>query len=742
MLIREEVMVAKKTRSPRRSFTVDLLLHKMRPGEEAPDVALYRLSPDGKAAEKLAVAKQGTLELHADWQDKAVNLALGPNVDKLAELRGVQFLQVRAAQAIPEWKKTKVIEVPRHLWPLWLWERVCVAGEVEHCIRWPSLFDGLSDISRRPVIGPPIRLPGFKHCHPICDGIVEIYERVCCCHLPVIIDPFPWLEDLCKRFPEICGPFPEPGPFPDPFPGPFPGPDPTPFGPEDLDPQTARRAKLAAATIDPAAQPQLSRRLVNDLRALRQLPHKEIQPFLLARPHLHHLWCHCSLRKVGETTIHPDGSFDFCYWRSGTPLGHHHCTTTYAYKVRQWIANQWVEIYDGVAAHDYFTADELAEIESYHPDAIECGDPPPLDLEHDKPFVLLERIGGTQSHLLVSPLQQAESGIDAGPLAVNGGLVNPAPPGVVSGLYDQPWGKTLGLRLLVEEGMKALGAYYYRISVVAADNNGNPAAGNVPLPLSTPRSWARIEYVGGLPAIVADTLGPVSVNGQNSLYKIPYWSDGHWLSNQYHQVWNTANNANGRYLAIVEVFDQNGDRLRPVGSVGGGIAKDFDYLHWRDAANFDRVPFAALSHVFWTDNLPVYGDIEDLRLNHNPSSEECQFLTGEEASTFSTGFRAFHVNGPAGNSFMLDWRLRWRHGLNGAWTQLDYGTHNLPAGLAGGLPQESATETFADMLAGLQPPKCAFGMSLWARAKHTNGSRRLDEYDGWDDAAFALEIAP
>ncbi len=481
---------------------------------------------------------------------------------------------------------------------------------------------------------------------------------------------------------------------------------------------------------------------MNDLRALRNLPQKEIRPFLELRPHLHHLWCHCSLRKVGETVINPDGSFDFCYWHTGTPLGHHHCTTTYAYKVKQYIGGQWVEIYDGIAAHDYYTADELAELESYHPDAIECGGPPQPDVEHDRPFVLLERIGGTPSHRLVSPLQHAETGIDDGPLAANGGLVDPAPPGVFTGLYDRPWGKTLGLRLFVEEGMKALGARYYRISVVAADNNGNPAGGNVPIPLSTPRSWAKIEYVAGLPAIVADVLGPLTINGENSLYKIPYWADGNWLSNQYHQVWNTANAANGRYLAIVEVFDQNGVRLRPTGSPGAGTAKNFDFLHWRDAAGFDTVSFAALTHVFWTDNLAVYGDIEDLRLNHNSSNEECQFLTGQGDSTFSTGFRAFHVNGPAANSFMWDWRLRWRHGLNGAWTALDYGTQNVPAGLAGGPPQESATETFAVMLAGLQPPKCAFGMNLWVRAKHTNGSRRLEEYDARDDAAFALEIGP
>ena len=55
-------MAIKKTRRARRSFTVELLLNKRQPGEEAPDVALYRLGRNGKAAEKVSApppAKEG-----------------------------------------------------------------------------------------------------------------------------------------------------------------------------------------------------------------------------------------------------------------------------------------------------------------------------------------------------------------------------------------------------------------------------------------------------------------------------------------------------------------------------------------------------------------------------------------------------------------------------------------------------------------------------------------------------------
>ena len=38
-----------------------------------------------------------------------------------------------------------------------------------------------------------------------------------------------------------------------------------------------------------------------------------------------------------------------------------------------------------------------------------------------------------------------------------------------------------------------------------------------------------------------------------------------------------------------------------------------------------------------------------------------------------------------------------------------------------------------------QHAECTFAMNLRVRAKHTNGSRRISEYDRADQAAFALE---
>ncbi len=61
-----------------------------------------------------------------------------------------------------------------------------------------------------------------------------------------------------------------------------------------------------------------------------------------------------------------------------------------------------------------------------------------------------------------------------------------------------------------------------------------------------------------------------------------------------------------------------------------------------------------------------------------------------------------------------------------------------PPTLAAGPPAESTPQTFASMLNS--HTKCTFALNLRVRAKHTNGSRRIHEYDRYDQAAFALEI--
>ena len=150
------------------------------------------------------------------------------------------------------------------------------------------------------------------------------------------------------------------------------------------------------------------------------------------------------------------------------------------------------------------------------------------------------------------------------------------------------------------------------------------------------------------------------------------------------------------------------------------------------------MPFATLQHVFWIDKQACYADIEDLRMNGLPRDQECQFMTGMDSSTFSAGYRAYHLNGPPGETFMWYRHLWYHRGLNGPDSTIEFAGDNAPPNPLAVLPAESTPLTFASMLGG--HAKCTFALNLKVRAKHTNGSRRIHEYDRRDQAAFALEI--
>src|SRR3546814_13089945 len=68
--------------------------------------------------------------------------------------------------------------------------------------------------------------------------------------------------------------------------------------------------------------------------------------------------------------------------------------TTYAYKIRQLVNGVLTVVYDGLAAHEYFSAGAPANIRTYNPQARVCaagpGDPPPND---GTAFVMLAHIG-------------------------------------------------------------------------------------------------------------------------------------------------------------------------------------------------------------------------------------------------------------------------------------------------------------------------------------------------------------
>ena len=74
-----------------------------------------------------------------------------------------------------------------------------------------------------------------RRCHPVCEGVVEVYLRRCCWRPIVVLDPR--IDDIIDHLERIPWP-----PIPDPDPGPI-GPDPIGrSGPDQVPVRTRRRS--------------------------------------------------------------------------------------------------------------------------------------------------------------------------------------------------------------------------------------------------------------------------------------------------------------------------------------------------------------------------------------------------------------------------------------------------------------------------------------------------------------------
>ena len=727
----------------------------LKDGEQAPRFAVYRVDAAGRPAKKLGGYDGKTLKI--DLGD-ARSVTFGPDVEDFKTLPKWSLVSYRLSQKIEDWRKLGVV-LPRDIWDRFHFHFACVTGIVRKCRPW--FWDLINDIQLAPLFElaqvariKPITAELHPHilfplsCQPLCDGIIEIYERECCCHhihIPTLLER---LRDILEILP-----IPIPDPFPGPFPGRFPGPDPAPFTPQLLRAK-ARTIQQRKTPFDFTVVP--PENLHQDYLALRAMPVDAARLYVLERPYLFPIHCHCSVRKIGQTPIQPGGHFDFCYLR----LHHHHplharCSTTYAYKIKQLINGVLIVVYDGLAAHQYFGAGAPANISTYNPQARVCadgpGDTPPND---GAPFVMLEHVGSYGSFHFNFPVQTGVS--QFGVLGTDDGTYT------TSYAPDCPWGAGLGLRLWFSPELEPI-VKYYRLKVIAVNDAGAPVG--TPVVLNNTVTWDKLVDIPGDVIRVPETLGPTPVGAENDLFKVPYWSspDHRYLTGQFHQVWNTASTQfpDGRYMLIVEVFDGAGNRIKPNGATGPGAAQNFQFRRWASATDTDPVPFADAAHVFWVDNTPVGGDIFDLRKNGIVNTAECQFMSDAASSTFAIGFKAFHVHGVehAGNgddnSFMWHYGITWQRGLNGNTGTLgpapSGGTNHTDVGETGGAVS-SGSETFETMLtkAVALPdgtmttvvlPKCTFSVTLHVYAKHYTGSGRIQGYDYQETASFALEIA-
>jgi hypothetical protein len=740
-------MAGKRTGASR----LEIELVDLEEGRERPALTIYAVDRAGAVLHRADVDAKGGVAVPPAVLEKASELLVGPPLESLEGVERSSLARFHAGDVLERLKEGAALELGPTDWGKLVLGRRCVGGSVQKC--WfPPFFvrDLLLEASPQRSIAfdrrkatslglgsgralaraedlalasPTDRLSFLRRCEKVCDGLVIVYRRTCCCP-PIVIDD-PRLDDVLDRLREIVEIIPWP---PDPDPGPIgppgPGPDPAPFG------------LFAGGTLGRAAV-----NAPRDLYALQTLDARAKPQYILERPYLRPFWCHCGpAKQVGQGSLRPDGTFHIC-WSQPLSIFQPHCHDEYAFVVRQNINGATVTVYDGLAASEWFHSSSGIVLTTYDRRALSCR-------ENEFPggagaFVLLQDIGATASHRLKTPDADGPESVQT-PVDYNHGLVNPAAsPAAAKGHYlDQNWGGTLALRYHFSEPMKtapAVGAKYYRISVSAADANGDPTGSRSYF--DQPLSWLYYQPSGTDVLVLSEPLGPFSAGGEGNLYVIPYDADHDWQSGQFHGSVDTTDFANARHLITIEVFDSAGNRLRPAGSTGAGTNKAFTFRRWyQPIGPTANVPFAALTHMFWWDNRKAIAQIVDLRKGSVASSDECQFLVAPGAEFFRAGYRAYHPD----DMFILNHIAWWRRGLGGPSGTLINSPDNAgkppdPVAVTPTTspPAQPDPPTFANMLD--EHTKCSFSLNLHVNVKTTNGSGILDSLDADDQAAFALE---
>lgn len=751
-------MAQRKSADGRSRYQLNLA--GLKPDEERPKLVVTATDENRKTLQVSEVDEKGGFDLPEKILKAAHRITIGPKPDRDDAPPSEDAVRYRATD-FARLIDAGSINISRRVWEKWFYFIRCVSGRVRLCRRRPWWYYELArvaatpqiDFQRTASIKPTVSLkqhaatlqPGVVasisellyypfRCETICNGTVEVYRRRCCCR-PWIFDDIR-LPDLVLELEDIIRRIPDDIPFP---------PEPNP-----PDPSPIELAFFKDGSLD-----ELSVNARHDLDAIKRLPKAEIAEYINVRPYLLCRRSCSSPVKVGEGKINPDGRFNICWWDRPRPIIGF-CHDEYAYIVKQSFGFFTITIYNGVAANIWFDYDDEPTLTSYSWFAFACrnnGDP------GDGAYVFLDLIGDTESWNLKTPNATGWDRVAAP--AYNDGLAFPAPvPAAAVGTYlNRNWGGTLKLNYKFSEDMRLLGAKYYRISVVEADDDGNPVgpapAGNR-FYLHDGISWEKSvpDGMGGAD-VVPVSLGPFTVGSQDNLFLIPYDNGpapngGDWNAGQYHGYLNT-NNADWndptkRHLLTLEVFDDTGRRMRPNGTPATGlpgaeVTAGFTYRRrYQDIGPTANVPFGALTHMFWWDNRGLTAQITHLNKDGMLFNSECLFFQGTAGSTFGIGYRAYHPN----EMFQHSHGIWWKRGLGSVagstGVLLSSSSSNVGQPPAG--PGDSPTNTFAQMLrTDLDPTrkKCAFTVFLNIGAKTFDGEN-LVVGNVQDSAAFAIEI--
>jgi hypothetical protein len=725
--------------------------------EQTPAIAVYEVDARGRVGRKIAVVTDGQLDLPAD---RTVVVAFGPDVADVATLDPKGLVTVRLADQLPIWERNNDILLPPNWWRGWLGFEICVSGNTYRC--FPFILE--REALRAVALGQ-LRPVFPERCEPLCDATVEIWASTTCCG-PFLITDVPKLIANLSAFLQA-----NPVMFPPP---PSPGP---------VERSLVRRvgAALGAGKISTSFVP--SPALSMHLQTLESLTPQDAVTYIEAHPSLWPFWCDTSSGYIGETAVNPDGSFSFCYRHY--PFFLFNCRTSYFYKVKQYVNGAWQYIYDGSAANQYFSADEVANL--YAQTGQLCYQPPILPAG----TATLQQIGfipayDFNSHWVSTPASGPNAGIDQ--TQIGDGVMAPLPQNAGLGLADgAPWAETIWIMLNFDPGLKSAGAYYYRLSTVQADpsGSGKPINGATLRPITNAVAWNYQDDSVFPPMTKTLPLGP-SALATPGLFIIPYPGDRNWYGNAdnsgfYHQTLNTASLANaiaggpgqgnGQFLLILELFDSSGNRLVPTGTgtEPGDVDADFSFVRLIAAppvtppALTDAiVNLPSLTHIIWVDNRPVVAEI--VNFQSSTGTQVCQTLTAAASAQFTVGYQAYHTvmcdSSPSpipATTFIASYAMSWEKGLAGGTGILVEANEfsvpgNIPPPLVNAPTNCPVGVNFASTSAADNPLAadntfgnllgtdtfCAFSISLSVQPKHTNGFSTLSPVV--NTAAVALSI--
>lgn len=740
----------------------------IQPGAERPAIVVQALGEKNDVLHSQKVGPDGAFAIPADVLKKASYVVVGaPEGEGIAADGAVRYRTSEFEAAI----ENGTLALAEGIWSGFHFPWHCVSGSVRVCRRRPIWFDAIITAAVEPArtafsmrsggAGRAADIAAALHpsisdilawpvrCQPVCLGTVEVYRRTCCCWPIVIIDDVR-IPELVRDLEILVNKLPKPprGPIPPPPPDPFTTP-------------IFKGGALNEMALNAPA----------DLAALRSLRGEAAVQYINSRVHLLRHICSCSRpAKVATGSILPNGTFNICWIERFRPQPSN-CHDEYAYIVKQTIGGTTKTIYDGVAAGAWYHAGDHPVLTTYRPDAYSCNDTGTGD---GTAFVYLDQVDDINAYELNTPDSTSWNSVDAPD--DESGLMFPN----ASGAHHlRNLGGNVELTFLFSEAMKdpSVDARYYRISVTKADANGNSTGprryygdGTGFNGSGDTLAWLKAVVTMTGVDIVPEPLGPQTVNTTPFLYKIPYESDADWTGSvRHHALINTMHsNLNvpadveddfdqpaSNHLITLEVFNSAGERIRPLGvpasgQTGAEHAKPFKFRRWfqpegSPGDDTKEVPFAALTHLFCWDNRMPRADITRLVKNGVASNEECQFLVGDDNTTFGIEYRAYVPD----ERFQQSHAIGWVRGLNGSMANGGVGSLSTasPAnvGEPPAAPGLSGTNTFQTMLTRLIPapvtvlPRCAFAVTLTTHAK-TIVSGSLSFPHAEETAAFALEI--